>query len=1129
MSLRKLSEKYLSESGVVYLTGIQALVRLPIDQMRRDRKSGLKTGTFISGYEGSPLGGYDLALMREKALLDQYNIHFRSGLNEEIAATSVFGSTILDALPQEKKVDGVVGIWYGKGPGVDRCGDIFRHANAAGTSPNSAALVLAGDDHACKSSTIPHQSDFSLMNAAIPFFFPSTTQELLDYGMYAIALSRFSASWAGMKCVTDVCDGGSTVTVDPHGLSIVAPEGFERHFDVRFFAPFSLKMEYEATVQRLEAARAFARANRVNRWHGAKDAWLGIAATGKAWLDVLQALRDLGIAESDLNRLGIRLGKVAMPFPLEPEFARDFARGLRTLLVVEEKRSFVETQFKEILYALTERPVIVGKADAAGVPLVPGHGELNPEMVALVIAGLLGDRIDAGARLARIKPTALPKVGGAIRLPNFCSGCPHNRSTMLLDGQVAGGGIGCHTMAMGLGPGRAFQFMTQMGGEGAPWIGMSPFVERKHIFQNIGDGTFFHSGQLAVEACIAAGVNITYKILYNGHVAMTGGQHAQGALPVPQLCEKLKAEGVRKIVILAEEVDRYEGLLLPENTELRDREELPRTLAEMELLPGVTAIIYDQECAAEKRRARSRGKMVEPTKRLVIHEQVCEGCGDCVKQSNCMSLAPVMTEYGQKMKIHQSSCNKDYSCALGDCPSFVTVNLKPGTGLARKTLPKLPELDVPAPSQVAVIGDGGYRILCPGVGGTGVLTVNALLATAAWIDGLSVLTLDQTGSAQKGGAVVSHLVLSRAPIEAPAKINLGNADVILGFDLVGATSGDNLKCADPKRTTIVVNSSIVPTAEQIRTRTLLGPQLLIDQVDQATQRGRNVYVDANRLAESLFGSHMAVNLFMTGVAWQAGLIPISFVALEQAIQLNGVDIERNLQTFNWGRKYYQDAQWVEEQAAPAGKTSDETEGFSIQRRVADLIAYQNAAVAADYEAFVREVAAQAPELEEPVGRYLYKLIAVKDEYEVARMLTSPEFESKVRGAFANVESIGYNLHPPLLRRFGVTRKMKMGAWARPMLRLLAGLKGVRGTPFDVFGYGAHRRLERSLADWYKDLIRRAIALRQPDHVTIIQELACLPDQIRGYEQIKEESIARVKGIAEEKLRLLKQLQATQTV
>ena len=1126
MSARKLSEKYQSESGIVYLTGIQALVRLPIDQMRRDRRAGLNTGAFISGYEGSPLGGYDLSLMREKKLLDQYNIHFQSGLNEEIAATSVFGATILDTLANEKKVDGVLGIWYGKGPGVDRCGDIFRHANAAGTSPNSAALVLAGDDHACKSSTIPHQSDFSLMSAAIPFFFPSSPQEILDYGMYAVALSRFSASWVGMKCITDVCDGGATVRVDPYALPIALPDGYQRHFDVRFINPFTLKMELETSGNRLEAARQFARLNKVNRWHGSNEAWLGIAATGKAWLDVLQATRDLGL---DLDKLGIRLGKVAMPFPLEPEFACDFSRGLRTLLVVEEKRSFVETQFKEILYGLTERPSVIGKTDATGAHLLPANGELNPEMIAVALARVLGDRIDSGARLARIKPAGPPTLPSAIRSPNFCSGCPHNRSTMLLDGQVAGGGIGCHTMAIGLGPGRAFQFMTQMGGEGAPWIGMSPFVERKHIFQNIGDGTFFHSGQLAVEACIAAGVNITYKILYNGHVAMTGGQHAQGALPIPQLCAKLKAEGVRKIVILAEDVERYHGLLLPDDVELRDREELPATLAEMERLTGVTAIIYDQECAAEKRRARSRGKMAEPTKRLVIHEQVCEGCGDCVKQSNCMSLAPVMTEYGQKMKIHQSSCNKDYSCALGDCPSFVTVNLKPGTGLARKTLPKLPDLDVPLPAQMAPIGDGGYRILCPGVGGTGVLTVNALLATAAWIDGLSVLTLDQTGSAQKGGAVVSHLVLSKQPIEAPGKINLGNADLILGFDLVTATSVDNLKCADPNKTTIVVNSSIVPTAENIRSRTLLGPQTLIDQVDAATQRGRNVYVDANRLAESLFGSHMAVNLFMTGVAWQAGLIPITLDGFQQAIQLNGVDIERNLQTLNWGRKYYQDAKWVEQQATPSAAKSPSEEPFSVARRVADLTTYQSPQLAAEYQEFVREIAAQAPELEEPLGRYLYKLMAVKDEYEVARMLTSPEFESKVCEQFAQVESIGYNLHPPLLRQFGITKKMKLGAWARPMLRLLASLKGLRGTALDPFGYSAHRRQERGLPEWYKNVIRQAVAVRHSGNATIVLDLARLPDQIRGYEQIKEESVSRVKILAEQKLQEMKQSQMTQTV
>lgn len=1123
---RQLKDKYTAESGTVYLTGIQALVRLPMDQMRRDRKAGLNTGTFISGYEGSPLGGYDLALMRERALLKELNVKFQAGVNEELAATSVYGATILDALPNEKTVDGVVGIWYGKGPGVDRCGDIFRHANAGGAAPNSAALVLAGDDHACKSSTIPHQSDFSLANVGIPFLFPSSPQELLDYGLYAIALSRWSAAWVGMKCIADVCDAGATVTVDPLGLAIAEPAGYDRKFDVKFFNPYTLLMEHEVNVRRLEAARAFARANHLNRSTGPKDAWLGIAATGKAWLDTLQALRDLGITEPDLDRAGIRLAKYAMPFPIEPEFTRDFAQGLRVILVIEEKRSFVEAQIKDVLYGSANQPQVLGKYDAAGTPLIPATFELNPELIAKSIAAVIGDAGVLGQiasnRLSAIeallaKPRTVP--GGAVRSPNFCSGCPHNRSTILLDGQMAGGGIGCHTMAMGLGPGRAFQFMTQMGGEGAPWIGMAPFVKRKHIFQNIGDGTFFHSGQLAVEACIAAGVNITYKILYNGHVAMTGGQDAQGALPVPQLCEKLAAEGVRKIVVLAEDTTRYDGMVLPAICDLRDREELPATLKEMEEISGVTVIIYDQECAAEKRRKRSRGKLAEPTKRLVIHQDVCEGCGDCVKQSNCMSLTPVATEYGQKMKIHQSSCNKDYSCALGDCPSFVTVNLAPGTGLAKKKLPQLPEADVPMPAQFAAIPDGdGYRILMPGVGGTGVVTVNALLATAAWIDGLSVLTLDQIGSAQKGGAVVSHIVLSRQKLEAPSRINLANADVVLGFDVIGATSRDNLKCLSQEKTTVVINSSIVPTAEQIRTRTLMGPQTLIDQLDQASKRGHNIYVDANRLAEALFGSHLNVNLFMAGIAWQAGLIPISLAAMEQAVRWNGVDIDRNLQTFLWGRKYYQDAAWVESQVAvPGAAKSEAQQQFSVDRRAADLAVYQNQAYADEYRRFVAEVAAKAPELEEPVGRYLYKLMAVKDEYEVARMLTSPEFESGVRATFANVESIGYNLHPPLLRRFGMTSKWKLGPWAKPMLHLLASLKGLRGTALDVFGYAAHRKLERSLAAWYRDLITQAIGLRNEGNQALAVEIACLPDQIRGYESIKEASIAKVKEACQAKL------------
>ncbi len=1127
----KLNDKYTLEEGRVYLTGIQALVRLPIDQMRRDRRAGLQTGTFISGYEGSPLGGYDLSLQRVKSILAEHRIHFQPGVNEDLAAASIYGTQIIEQLGADKTVDGVIGIWYGKGPGVDRSGDVFRHANLSGTGPNCGALVLAGDDHSCKSSTIPHQSDISLYNAGMPFLYPSNSQEVIDYGLYALAMSRFSGAWVGMKCVTEICDGGGTVEVHPSLPNIAIPQGYEKKWDARLSMPFSIALEYETNTRRLDAVRDFLRLNKLNRWRGAtgSNAWFGILSSGKAYLDAVQALRDLGIREDDLAALGIRIGKLAAPFPLEPEFIRDFASGLQLVLVVEEKKSFIEMQMKDILYSLAERPQVIGKHDLDGLPLIPAHGETNPELLAKILFGLLGTRLKNAAaaedRVSRIDTgMSVVKDWATVRPPNFCSGCPHNRSTMLLEGQMAGGGIGCHTMAIRL-PDRQFSFMTHMGAEGTPWIGMSKFSKREHVFQNIGDGTFFHSGSLALEACVAAGVNITYKILYNGHVAMTGGQHAEGALPIPQLTKKLEAEGVRKIIILAEDVTRYEGVTLATNCELRDRSELPRTLSELEKIPGVTVMIYDQECAAEKRRQRSRGKMAEPTRRLFIHEEICEGCGDCVKQSNCMSLMPVATELGQKMKIHQSSCNKDYTCSLGDCPSFVTINIKQGTGLRKRSIPKLPPAEVGKPVQMASIGPDGYRILAPGIGGTGVVTVNALLATAAWIDGLSVITLDQTGSAQKGGAVVSHLLLSERPIEAPARINWGNADVVLGFDVMGVASTDNLKCLSPDRTSVVLNTSLVPTVDHIRNRVIMGPEVMIDKIDKASKgRGHNIFVDANRMADSLFGSHLAVNIFMTGVAWQAGLIPISLAALEEAVRLNGVDIDKNLQVFSWGRKYYSDAKWVESHVQAQGTPAENASKPKLDR-VAKLEQYQNAAYAQRYREFVDEVANKAPELRDAVERNLYKLMAIKDEYEVARLLTDPAFEEQVRGMWQDPESIGYNLHPPLLRSFGFHKKIKMGSWARPMLKLLAGLKSLRGGPLDIFGYSSHRRMERTLIGWYQELVRSAIDRMTPETLPLAIEIASIPDQIRGYEQIKETSVEKARKLAAEKLAEMNQLAA----
>ncbi|MCC6343851.1 MAG: indolepyruvate ferredoxin oxidoreductase family protein [Bryobacterales bacterium] len=1117
----KLNDRYAVESGSVYMTGIQALVRLPMDQMRLDREAGLKTGAFISGYEGSPLGGYDLQLERVRGMLAELDIHFWPAVNEDMAATAILGSQIHQVLGPSK-YDGVLGIWYGKGPGVDRSGDALRHANLAGSPGYCGALVLAGDDHACKSSSIPHQSDFSLMNAGIPVLFPGNTQETLDLGLLGIALSRYTGAWCGMKLLTAVCDGGGTVEVGSR-REIRLPDGYRKRTDPRLLIPFTSGMEPEVNHRRLEAAREFARANRLNRWFGARgNAWLGIATAGKYYYDLAQALRDLGITSARLEEMGIRVAKFGMTFPLEPHFARDFASGLEKILVIEEKRSFLEMQLRDVLYNIDSRPVILGKEDESGAPLLPASHEMDADLLARVIAGRFEQKELSESmrnRLARLDAASLrPMQLVPVRPPSFCSGCPHNRSTLLLEGQVAGGGIGCHGMSAMLDdPSRGYLFCTHMGAEGVPFIGMAPFVERKHIFQNMGDGTYFHSGSIAIESCVAAGVNITFKILYNGHVAMTGGQEATGALPIPDLSRKLEAEGVKKIVVLAEDVSRYlDGAVMAKNCEVRGRMEIEATLAELEKIPGVTVIIYDQECAAEKRRSRSRGRTREPVKRLVIHEEVCEGCGDCVKQSNCMSLHPVETELGQKIRIHQSSCNKDYTCALGDCPSFLTVTIAEGTGLKKRTLPALPATDVAPPRQKVKARDG-YRILMPGIGGTGVVTINALLAAAASMDGLHVLTLDQTGLAQKGGAVVSHLVLSETPIEMAARTNTGNADLILGFDLLGAANADNLKTADAGRTVAVLNTTHVPTGEEVRNRRApSGLDHLADAVKSQTRHGLNVYLDATRLAESLFGSHLAANVILLGAAYQAGLLPVTEESLNAAIRLNGVEVERNLQALLWGRKYYADAAWVEAFLSPEKR---ERRPFD---RMGELTRYQSAAYARQYGDFVAEVARQAPPLADVVARHLYKLMAYKDEYEVARLLTKPEAEREVLGMWEKPESLSYNLHPPFLRALGVKRKIRLGPWFRTPLRILAALRFLRGTPFDVFGYFPHRRMERQLISWYRELTREVLSHFTGENDALALEILTLPEQIRGYERIKEENVRKVRNLAARKLEELQE-------
>lgn len=1107
----KLSDKYTRTSGSAYMTGIQALVRLPLDQMRRDRAAQLNTGCFISGYEGSPLGGYDLALARERKLLAELGIHHWPAVNEDLGATAIFGSQIAPVMGPTK-VDGVVGIWYGKGPGVDRSGDIFRHANLAGSPGLSATLVLAGDDPTSKSSTIPHQSDFSLMNWGLPVLMPGNTQEVLDLGLYGIALSRYTGLWTGLKLVTNVCDGGGTVNLDPARLAIIEPDsGYTKKMSPVLLMPHSLESEAQLNGPRTEAALAFIRANQLNSIVAdPAGARIGIATAGKPYYDLRQALSDLGLAESPA-----RIAKFGATYPLDHQFARDFARGLDLILVIEEKRSFLETHLREALYPLADRPQIIGKRDLDGQPLLPASGELDPDFLAVALARVL----DLPRRVLSL-PTIAASAKSATpgRMPNFCSGCPHNRSTISLEGQVVGGGTGCHGMGiLMMDSGRGYQYCTHMGGEGAPWIGMAPFSERQHIFHNLGDGTYFHSGSLAVQACVASGVNITFKILYNSHVAMTGGQLATGALAVPELTRKLEADGVRKIIVLVEDVEKYSPLRhrFAANAEIRDRFELEPTLRELEQESGVTVMLYDQECAAEKRRARSRGKQEEPTLRLLINEEVCEGCGDCVKQSNCMSLQPVDTPLGQKMRIHQSSCNKDYTCALGDCPSFVTVKIKEGTGLKKRPLPVLPATAVADPPTIATLGPRGYRIVMPGIGGTGVITISALLATAATIDGLHVQTLDQTGLAQKGGAVVSHLHLSRTPILAAAQTNSANADLLFGCDLLGVIAPSNLKTAHPERTVAVVNTTVTPTSFSIRQRLpILGPESQLVQLNAATHAAGNVFVDATRIAESLFGSHLAVNVFLLGVAYQAGRIPISRAALEEAIRLNGVDAERNLAAFLWGRQWIEDPAKVESLLAPAPEAAP-----AEFDRFAELTAYQNRAYALEWQRFVE---AQPAELRDVVARYLYKLMAYKDEYEVARLMTKPRFLDEIRATFAEVEWHGFNLLPPVLRSLGSTRKLKLGPWMITPLALLAKLKFLRGTLLDLFGHARHRREERDAIRWYRQLVADVARQLSPEKTAAARELLALPDQIRGYDEIKSRSLREVQTRAAEALSRLTQ-------
>ncbi|MBB4685044.1 indolepyruvate ferredoxin oxidoreductase family protein [Amycolatopsis jiangsuensis] len=1130
MSAFTLAERYQRETGTVYLTGVQALVRMVLDRIRHDRLGGGDPAAFVSGYEGSPLAGFDLELARRSALLAEHAIVHKPGVNEELAATSVMGSQ-LAARAGTLRPDGVTGFWYGKAPGLDRATDALRHANLAGTDPRGGAVALVGDDPNAKSSTVPCASEHALADLAIPVFYPADSQDVLDYGRHAVELSRASGVWSAMKLVANVADAGGTALVDPVWTAPELPEGAYRHQpSSRLLGPELVTLEHSLHRIRLPLALEYVRASGVNRIvaSGPRDR-IGVIASGKSYLDLRQALRTLGLDEAALARYGIRLLKLGVVHPVEPSIITEFAEGLSEILVVEEKRALIEPAVKEILYGRSGAPSVHGKSGPDGRPLFTELGELDPDAVATGLAKRFtahGDLepVSAWRNRRRRERISVPLLA---RTPYFCSGCPHNSSTKVPDGTVVGAGIGCHTMSLFMEPDQVGDVigLTQMGGEGAQWIGMAPFVETPHLTQNVGDGTFMHSGSLAVRAAVAAGVDITYKLLYNSAVAMTGGQDAVGGLPVEQVAALLLVEGAAKVVITSDAPRRLRRRALPRGVEVRDRTELLRTQEELAAIKGVTVLIHDQECAAEKRRKRRRGKQETPAKKVFVNERVCEGCGDCGTKSNCLSVQPVQTEFGRKTQIHQASCNVDYSCLDGDCPSFLTV--VPTGKVRRRDVAPLAAGSLADP--VRAERDVAVRIT--GIGGTGVVTVAQILAVAAVLEGKRVRTLDQTGLAQKGGAVVSDVKITADVQEQAAKLAAGECDLYLACDpLVGADPA-YLGVADPDRTVAVVSTSEIPTGRMIVDTAVSFPEQssIRAALDDATARRH--YLDARGLAGQLFGDDQPANLLQLGAAYQSGALPVSAESLEQAITINGTAVETNVQAFRRGRQAVADPDGlaadlaVEVPAAevPAGEAvrrvralvpaGPDTElGRLLDIRVPDLIAYQNERYAREYAEFVELVRGRAgTTVAEAVARNLYKLMAYKDEYEVARLSLDPRLVAEIEAEFGVGSTFSYRLHPPVLRALGMRRKIALGSRSfRPALRLLRSARAVRGTAFDVFGWAKLRRLERELIGEYRETVTRALDLAPADEERLV-ELAGLPDLVRGYEELKLANVAAYRG------------------
>ena len=1148
-----LEDKYTLDSGRVYITGVQALVRLPMMQRRRDLAAGLDTAGYISGYRGSPLGGLDNALVQARPLLEEHHVRFHPGLNEDLAATAVWGSQHTEIFPGAK-YDGVFAIWYGKGPGVDRSGDVLKHGNFAGAGRKGGVLCIAGDDHGAKSSSMPHQSEQAFVAALMPVLNPSSVQEYLDLGLFGFAASRWSGCWMGFKAVSDTVESSASVLVDPHRLRFTEPADFELpegglNIDVEYQP---IPYEQRLLEQKLPALLAFARANPVDRVViAAPRPRIGIVTAGKAYLDLRQALDDLGIDEETAAEIGLSVLKLALTWPIEPEGIIRFAAGLDELIVVEEKRGFIEDQLTRLFYNREDAPArIVGKRDESGGPLIPERGELSAAIVARALAARLRRPGAPGAedeelgrrlvqRLARVDQIA-EQAGKAAsilsRSPYFCSGCPHNTSTRVPDGSRAMAGIGCHGMAM-FHPGRRTYYATHMGGEGVNWIGHAPFTTENHLFANLGDGTYDHSGILAVRAAVAAGVNITYKILYNDAVAMTGGQPLGGEVRVDAIARQMVAEGAEKVVVVSDEPEKYPAGYLPRGVPAHHRDDLDRVQRELRDTPGVTVLVYDQTCAAEKRRRRKRGLMADPPKRAFINHLVCEGCGDCSAASNCVSVQPLETRLGRKRRIDQSNCNKDFSCVKGFCPSFVTVHggevrkaAGPGAGRGGTGDSPDPFADLPAPAVPGCVEP--YGILVTGIGGTGVITIGALLGMAAHVEGKGVTVLDSTGLSQKNGAVASHVrIAERAEDLHATRIGAGAVRLLLGCDMVTAAAPESLATIDQGSSRAVVNGDVTPPAAFVIDNTIdLGSRLMARQIQDIAGREMVDFVEATTLATALLGDSIATNLFMVGFAYQKGLVPLAAESIEAAIRLNAVAVEANRQAFGWGRLAAHDPARVWKTARPLMVAKAEGEGEDgepetldaiVEHRAAFLGEYQDEAWAEGYRRAVERVRAAEAErtpgregLAEAVAANLFRLMSYKDEYEVARLYTSGEFEAGLRRQFEGDFRLRFHLAPPLLARrdpeTGELRKREYGGWMLGAFRVLARMRRLRGTRLDLFGRTAERRMERRLIEEYRETVGEILDRLAPANHEAAVALASVPEGIKGFGHVKERNVEAAK-------------------